>query len=221
MTEKIQSGPVKVVTMGDSLTQGGAPPEHRHGNKSQFQWFAYRYLKEHGIDADIWNLGIGGQTIGQIVARIPPALPADVVTVMGGTNDVWHFAAAMAGFESEIVDGIIEEHVRGIGTVRSHPGCKHARVIICSLPPMGNVKTLTRAMLDAVNDANARIEALCKKEGVIFCDVNKAMRGDEVDMFARPELVLPDGVHFTEAGNQACGEAIARCVEAALKSKPC
>jgi lysophospholipase L1-like esterase len=217
MAEKNRSGPFKVVTMGDSLTQGGVPPEHRHGNPGQYQWFAYQYLKEHGIDVDIWNLGIGGQTIGQIVGRIGPALPADVVTVMGGTNDVWHFAETMAGFENEIVEGIIDEHTRGINVIRSHPGCKKTRVILCSLPPMGNVKTLTKAMLDAVNDANVKIEALCKKERAIFCDVNKAMRGDEVNKYARPELVLPDGVHFTEAGNKACGEAIARCILAILK----
>nr|MDO8083669.1 SGNH/GDSL hydrolase family protein [Candidatus Sigynarchaeum springense]MDO8118896.1 SGNH/GDSL hydrolase family protein [Candidatus Sigynarchaeota archaeon] len=217
MFEKNRSGPFKVVTMGDSLTQGGVPPEHRHGNPTQYQWFMYNFLKEKGIEVDIWNLGIGGQTIGQIVARIEPALPADVVTVMGGTNDIWHFAAAMAGFENEIVDGIIEEHTRGINIIRSHPGCKNTHVILCSIPPMGNVKILTKAMLDAVNDANVKIESLCKQERVIFCDVNKAMRGDEVNKYARPELVGPDGVHFTEAGNKACGEAIARCVAATVK----
>ncbi len=217
MAEKNRGGLFKVVTMGDSLTQGGVPPEHRHGNTTQYQWFMFKFLKAQGIDVDIWNLGISGQTIGQIVNRIDPALPADIVTVMGGTNDIWHFAAVMVGSENEIVEGIIEEHVRGINIIRSHPACKGTRVILCSLPPMGNVKTLTKAMVDAVNDANVQIEALCKKERAIFCDVNKAMRGDEVNKYARPELVNPDGVHFTVAGNQACGEAIARCVTAAWK----
>ncbi|MEX2683687.1 MAG: SGNH/GDSL hydrolase family protein [Candidatus Sigynarchaeota archaeon] len=217
MAEKNRSGPFKVVTMGDSLTQGGAPPEHRHGNPAQYQWFMYKFLKNKGIDVDIWNLGIGGQTIGQIVARIEPALPADVVTIMGGTNDIWHFAAAMTGFENEIVDGIIEEYARGINIIQSHPGCKETRVILCSIPPMGNVKMLTKSMLDTVNDANLKIEVLCKKKRAIFCDVNKAMRGDEINKYARPELVVLDGVHFTEAGNKVCGEAIARCIAAAVK----
>lgn len=203
--------------MGDSLTQGSPPPEHRHGNPGQYQWFMYDLLRSTGISADIWNLGIGGQKMGEIIDRIKSALPADVVTVMGGTNDVWHFAAAMVGFENEIVEGIIEEHVRGINIIRSHPGCKKTRVILCSLPPMGNVKTLTKAMRETVNNASVQIEALCKKEGTIFCDVNKAMRGDDVNKYARPELVNPDGVHFTEAGNKACGEAIARCIAAVLK----
>ena len=211
------NGSLKILTMGDSLTQGSPPPEHRHGNPGQYQWFMYGALRSAGIETDIWNLGIGGQRVGQIVDRIGSALPADVVTVMGGTNDVWHFAAAMVGFENEIVENILDEHTRGINIVRSNPGCKHTCVILCSIPPMGNVKTLTKAMFDTVNNANVEIKALCKKEGAVFCDVNKAMRGDEVNKYARPELVLPDGVHFTEAGNKACGEAIAKCIAAAVK----
>jgi lysophospholipase L1-like esterase len=211
------NGSLKIITMGDSLTQGSPPPEHRHGNPGQYQSFMYQLLRQEGINPDIWNLGIGGQKTGEIVSRIAAALPADVVTIMGGTNDIWHFANAMVGFEHEIVEGIVEEHERGMKIVRSHPGCKHSRVVLCSIPPFGDVKALTSRMLDTVNQANLEIEALCKKEHATFCDVNKAMRGDEVHKFALPELVVPDGVHFTVAGNKACGEAMARCIVALMK----
>ncbi|NMC05753.1 MAG: hypothetical protein GYA24_11100 [Candidatus Lokiarchaeota archaeon] len=218
MPDQKDRGLLKIVTMGDSLTQGGAPPEHRHGNTAQYQWFMYKFLKGQGMNVDIWNLGIGGQTIGQIVNRISPALPADVVTIMGGTNDIWHFIAAMEGHEEEIVDGIIEELTRGINVIRKDPGCKNTRIILCSIPPFGDVKTLPKNGFDTLNKTNLFVEQLCKKEGVIFCDVNKAMRADDKAKFARREFVVPDGVHFTPAGNQACGEAIARCIAVAVKT---
>jgi lysophospholipase L1-like esterase len=217
MSDTEQRGLLKVVTMGDSLTQGGVPPEHRHGNTTQYQWFMYKFLKDQGIGVDIWNLGIGGQTIGQIVNRISPALPANFVTIMGGTNDIWHFIAAMEGHEDEIIDGIIEEITRGIHMVKNNPACKNTRTIICSMPPFGEVKTLPNSAFGTLNKTNALVEQLCKKEEAIFCDVNKAMRIDDRMKFARQDLVVADGVHFTVAGNQACGEAIARCIAAAVK----
>nr|MDO8109302.1 SGNH/GDSL hydrolase family protein [Candidatus Sigynarchaeota archaeon] len=203
---------LKLVTMGDSLTQGGVPPEYRIENPNLYQSFLHRYLKKEGIDVDIWNLGIGGQTIGQIVSRLAGGLPADIVSILGGTNDVWHFFAAMKDHEHEIVEGIIEELTRGIEIVKAHPACKDTIVIICSLPPVGNVKTVLPGMIDTVNQANVEIEALCAQKGVIFCDVNKAMRAEDEKKYAKPQLVVLDGVHFTPEGNKACGEAIARTI---------
>ena len=42
---------------------------------------------------------------------------------------------------------------------------------------------------------------------VVYCDVFAAMADN--DGYARSELVVPDGVHFTIKGNQTVGETIA------------
>ena len=211
---------IKVVTMGDSLTQGGVPPEYRIENPNLYQAFLYQYLKNNaGINADIWNLGIGGQTMGQIIARVPTGLPTDIITILGGTNDIWHFLDAMKGYENEIIDGIIEELTSGIKVIKAHPGCKNTIIIACSIPPVGDVKTAPLKMADTINLANQKIEALCKATNVRFCDVNKAMRTNDAKKHAIKELVVADGVHFTPAGNKACGEAIAKCISNLMKGK--
>src|SRR5271157_4501054 len=210
---------IKIVTMGDSLTQGGVPPEYRIDNPNVYQSFLFQALKKDGISADIWNLGIGGQTLGQIVSWIHTGLPTDVITSLGGTNDIWHFLDALKGFENEIIDGIIEELTNGINIIKAHPGCKNTTIIACNIPPVGDVKTVPLMMADTINQANQKIEALCKKAGVRFCDVNKAMRSNDSKKHAIKELVVADGVHFTPAGNKACGEAMARCITSFLKGK--
>jgi lysophospholipase L1-like esterase len=214
-----QSKTIKIVTMGDSLTQGGVPPEYRIDNPNLYQSFLFQALKKEGISADIWNLGIGGQTMGQIISRVPSGLPTDIITIMGGTNDIWHFLEAMKGVENEIIDGIIEELTSGIKTIKAHPGCKNTIIIACSIPPAGDVKTVLPIMVDTINQANQQIEALCKTTNVHFCDVNKAMRSNDPKKHAKKELVVADGVHFTPAGNKACGEAIARCIANLMKGK--
>lgn len=210
---------MKIITMGDSLTQGHPPPEHRAGNPAKFQSYMYDHLVKKGIEADIWNLGIGGQLIGQIVHRIEPALPADIVVIMGGTNDVWRFAAIEDDIIDEVVEGIMEEIAYGINVVKKHPGKKNCKVLLCSIPPFGDVETVDIRMLHAVNKTNLEIQESCQgNENVFFCDVNAAMRLDVPEKYAKPDLVIADGVHFTFAGNKACGEAIARCIAGLVKS---
>lgn len=193
---------VKIVTMGDSLTQGGAPPEYRIENPNLYQAFLYQSLKKEGINADIWNLGIGGQTMGQIISRVRSGLPADIITIMGGTNDIWHYLEAMQEHEDEIVDGIIEDLMSGIEIIKAHPGCKNTIIFVCSIPPVADVKTLLPIMIDTINQANQKIEGLCKKMKVRLCDVNKAMRSNNPKKYANKELVIADGVHFTPSGNK-------------------
>ncbi|MFX0102252.1 MAG: SGNH/GDSL hydrolase family protein [Candidatus Hodarchaeota archaeon] len=204
---------MKVITIGDSLTQGNPPPEHRAGNSGKYQSYTHAYLKEKGIEVDIWNLGIGGQLIGQIVNRIKPALPADIVVIMGGTNDVWRFAAIEDDILDEVVEGILEEFIYGLEVVKSHPDSGSSKIILCSIPPFGDVGTVDIRMVNAINKTNAEIQDLCEKnENVFFCDVNAAMRLDVPEKFANSKFVVADGVHFTFSGNKACGEAIAKCI---------
>jgi lysophospholipase L1-like esterase len=77
---------VRVVALGDSITKGvraGVRPEET------FASLAERALKADGLDAEVVNLGIGGERTDQALERLDPvgALRPRVVTVMYGTND--------------------------------------------------------------------------------------------------------------------------------------
>ncbi|MHA1679984.1 MAG: SGNH/GDSL hydrolase family protein [Promethearchaeota archaeon] len=202
---------IVIATFGDSLTQGNPPPEHR-GNPGKYQSHMHDYLVNAGYEVDIRNHGIGGQLVGQVVNRIKAILPVDVVTIVAGTNDIWHFSLAGEGIEEEIKEAIIEELELAISIIREHPDGERITLILCSIPPFGNVKGLAPVMFKCIRETNAEIEKLCARESIPFCDVNKAMRLDGPDMYANLEFVVADGVHFTPAGNEACGLQLAKCI---------
>jgi lysophospholipase L1-like esterase len=211
----------KIVTIGDSLTQGNAPPEFRSPEQdNKFQAFLYRYLKAElkNADIDIWNYGIGGQIIGEIIARVASTLPADIVIIMGGTNDAWRYSHDEE-MREDVVAEIIEQLGRGLDAIRSNPKGTTTMVVACSVPPVADKKTLDPGIHETINIANEKIAAFCEQSNIFFCDVNEAMRlADSPEKYADPDLVVPDGVHFTPAGNKACGEAMGKCVAAIIKS---
>src|SRR5262249_50379800 len=76
----------RVVALGDSITKGvraGVRPEET------FAALAERALKADGIDAEVVNLGMGGERTDQALKRLDAVSGhrPRVVTVMDGTND--------------------------------------------------------------------------------------------------------------------------------------
>ncbi len=79
--------PVRIVTLGDSITKG-----YREGVKPEETFSAYleASLKKRGIDATVVNVGIGGERTDQALARLEKDVIAarpKFVTIMYGTND--------------------------------------------------------------------------------------------------------------------------------------
>src|SRR4051812_9569284 len=80
------AGVVRVVALGDSITRGvrpGVRPDET------FASLAERALRADGIDAEVVNLGVGGERTDQALKRLDAVgeLRPRVVTVMYGTND--------------------------------------------------------------------------------------------------------------------------------------
>lgn len=84
---KAEGPKVKVVTLGDSITRGARP-----GVKADETFAAGLQvaLRKNAIDAEVVNVGIGGERTDQALKRLKAAVieqkPA-VVTIMYGTND--------------------------------------------------------------------------------------------------------------------------------------
>lgn len=79
--------PVRIVTLGDSITKG-----YREGVKPEETFSAYleATLKEKGVAAEVINVGIGGERTDQALARLEKDVIAkkpQFVTIMYGTND--------------------------------------------------------------------------------------------------------------------------------------
>ncbi len=199
---------VRIATIGDSLTQGNPPPNFRHSGT--YQHWMKEWLNKAGIRTSITNWGIGGQVSHEIALRIPQTIPTDILVIMGGTNDVWRYSAFDDEMSAEMADDVVEQLASGAKSANlgREGGAKH--IILCSVPPFVKVLTAPRDAQKNVIRVNAGIKDLCAKEGYHFCDVNAAMCLP--DGTGDPKKHLADGVHFTPAGNQACGEAIAKCI---------
>jgi lysophospholipase L1-like esterase len=206
----------KIATIGDSLTEGNARGAVLSENPSlpnTYQHYLFHRLKSHGIQTEIWNWGIGGQVISQICDRLDSVAPADVVLCMGGTNDTWRFSESVEGVEDEMSEDIIDWYQRSIPRLMNKHeelGLPRPLLIINAIPPIGNVKSIPKNMQNCILNVNRDLAKFVKElnnPNVKFFDIHTAMAGS--DRYMRPGLTVLDGVHFTELGNQTCGEAMA------------
>lgn len=215
---------VKISTIGDSLTEGGVRGAIISDSKTVipmcYQSWTYNWLKAKGLSVEIRNYGIGGQIVNEICGRfeITVSLPTDYIVTMGGTNDLWRFSDTAPNIEVEIAEDIIEKYHMAIPKaikLQQDKGLPAPTVVVCSVPPFGNVKNLPKNVQTAVKYVNSELEKMVivwKNPSIIFCDMHKAMRNDK--FFMRDGLAILDGVHFTLEGNQTCGEAIAQVIYA-------
>ncbi len=199
---------VRIATIGDSLTQGNPPPNFHH--PGTYQHWMKGWLKKASIRTSITNWGIGGQVSHEIALRVRQTIPTDILVIMGGTNDVWRYSAFDDEMSTEMSDDVVEQLANGASTAKLGEEGGVKNIILCSIPPFVKVPTLPRDAQKNLTRINAGIKGLCAKEGYHFCDVNAAMHLP--DGTGDPKNHLNDGVHFTPAGNRACGEAIARCI---------
>lgn len=78
---------IKIVTLGDSITKGVRPGVEAD---ETFAACLQSELDELGIDAEVINVGVGGETVDRGLARLEEAVLAlnpGYVTIMYGTND--------------------------------------------------------------------------------------------------------------------------------------
>ncbi len=80
------NSPVKIVTLGDSITKGARPGVKR---EETFAHLLQKRLQKEKIEAEVVNVGIGGENTRQALARLGKilALKPRLVTIMYGTND--------------------------------------------------------------------------------------------------------------------------------------
>jgi acyl-CoA thioesterase-1 len=80
----LDTGPVRIVALGDSLTSG-----HRLPQADAYPSVLQRELKKEGVDAVVINHGVSGDTSAGGVRRLPQALAdrPDILILAIGIND--------------------------------------------------------------------------------------------------------------------------------------
>jgi lysophospholipase L1-like esterase len=142
------------------------------------------------------NRGISGQTTAQMVVRFHPDvvdLKPAVVVILAGTNDV-------AGNTGPMTPEMTMDNFRAMVEMAR---ANDIKPVIASIPPAGDFPW--KQGLDPapkIRALNARLEAWCKSEGIVWVDYYSALADEHGAM--KPGLSI-DGVHPTAAGYALMG----------------
>lgn len=139
-------GPVKLVVLGDSLSAGyGLPGQDAFPAKLGVA------LKARGIDAEIINAGVSGDTASGGLGRLDWSVPdgTDAVIVELGAND------ALRGISPELTRTALD-------TILTKLKARHISVMLAGMQAPRNMGA------DYVRDFDAIFPALAQAHGVIY-----------------------------------------------------
>ncbi|MFW5881355.1 MAG: arylesterase [Roseicyclus sp.] len=189
---------VRVIALGDSLTQGFGLAEEE-GFVPQLQ----AWLRERGVEAVVENHGVSGDTTAGGLARIGWALSpeADALIVALGGNDL------LRGIPPETaranLDGILAE-----AEARDLP------VLLVGLQAPGNYGPEYKAAFDAMYPELAEEYDALHAESFL-APLSEAAETDRDGALAR--YMQPDGIHPNAEGVAVIVEALGPAVEALIE----
>ncbi|MBU7600875.1 SGNH/GDSL hydrolase family protein [Streptomyces sp. P38-E01] len=179
------------VALGDSFTEGMS--DHAPVGDGYRGWadlLAAR-LADRAEGVRYANLAVRGKLIGQIVEdQVPPAaaMNADLVTLVGGLNDVLRPSCDMAR-----VRGLLEEAVSTLA-----PSCGQL-VLMRSPGRQGPVLERYRPRMEELFDF---IDKLAAEHGALVVDLYAA------GALSDPRLWYEDRLHLTTEGHRRVAEAV-------------
>lgn len=199
-----------LVTLGDSITQGGGAP-------GGYVWLMQKYLDAlyPGQHIRIGNAGISGHKSTDMAERFQRDVvdkKPDLITISVGVNDVWH------GFYDNhpLGDGPrgvpLETYRQKVeGMVEAGQKCG-ARVVVLSTTVIH--EDLENRENAKLHDYNAALKDLASKHGCAFVDLFGPF-AEEIRTYRKRagntvNLLTNDGVHMNAAGNQLMAYTILR-----------
>jgi len=184
--------PVKVVFMGDSITEGWL--------RADPAFFAAGWI----------DRGIGGQTTPQMVQRFRQdvlALKPRIVHIMAGTNDIAGNTGAITLAQTEANIRSMAEAARGAGI----------RVVIGSvLPARAFAWRKESRPAPAIIELNRWLRDYARSRGFTYADYHSAMAESDGGL---PLSLSTDGVHPNKTGYAVMDPIAAKAIRAAGTSR--
>jgi len=183
--------PIRLVVLGDSLTAGfGLPAD------AAFPVRLQKALKDQGIEVDMVNAGVSGDTTSGGLARLDWSVPegTQAVIVELGAND------ALRGIDPKIPRAALEQILKGLKA-------RNIAVLLCGMVAPPNFGSDYAAQFDAI------YPDLAKQFGVpLYPFFLQGVAGDT-------RLNQADGIHPTAEGVDLIVKAMLPSVEAFLGAK--
>ncbi len=168
------AGEKRVVFYGDSITDAWA-----------------QHADEFFPGKGYIGRGISGQTTPQMLVRFEQDvvhLKPAVVVILAGTNDI-------AGNTGPSTPEMIEDNFASMVAVAK---VNHIKMVIASILPADHYRWRPEVQpAEKIRAMNARLKALCEREGLVYLDYYAAMANANGGL--DPELAA-DGVHPTAKG---------------------
>jgi lysophospholipase L1-like esterase len=187
----------RYVAVGDSQTEGLNDGTELTGYRGWADRLA-EILAVHNPELRYANLAIRGRLAGQIHAeQTAPALAMepDLVTVMGGLNDVMR-----PGFDPDTVSAEIDAMISAFTAAR-------ATVVTFTFPDIAEIAPLVRRMRPRVLELNARIRDIARQHSAVLVDAF------EYTFTTDPRMWSRDRIHASPQGHARIAAATAHALD--------
>src|SRR6478736_335096 len=184
-----KAGPIGVLFLGDSITEGWAKAPHI--------WERYYGQWQPA------NFGIGGDQTQHVIWRIENGelngLNPKVVVLMLGTNNSGAWTAEQIAAADRKIVGMIRERL------------PEAKILLLAIFPRGPRKQRDgqpepwEQRMAVIRAANADLAKLDDGKMVRFLDINAHFLGNDGTI---PNIIMPDQLHPNAAGYQLWAEAM-------------
>jgi len=171
---------LRVVVLGDSLAAGLGLPK-----TEAFPAVVEELLRARGLDVEVINAGVSGDTTAGGLARIDWVLqkPAEVLVVELGGNDALR-GQPVANIEANLREIVRRGHAAG------------AEVVLLGMDVPTNYGP------DYATAFAAVYPRVAEEEGAVL------VKGFVRELVSDPELLQPDGLHPTEMGQRQLADAV-------------
>lgn len=186
---RAKSGPIGLLFLGDSITEGWAKAPHIWDH-----YFAPYQPANFGISGDqtqhvIWRIEQG---------EVDGIAPKVLVLMIGTNNTTWHTAEQIAAADRRIVELIRAK-------------LPETKILLLAIFPRGLDKNKegwinpSTFRMDKINAVNAELAKLDDGKMIRFLDINAKFLGQDGKI---PYGIMPDQLHPNAAGYQIWADAI-------------
>lgn len=205
-----------VLFQGDSITDAGREKEKELPNNPGSFGHGYAFLAASALlntlpenDLTIYNRGISGNKVYQLAERWQKDcidLKPDVLSILIGINDYWHFRDGK-------YDGTVEIYENDFRKLLQHTRTEFpdVKLVICQPFAVTNTRAVDETWVEPVKTFQVAAKKIAKEFNAIWVPYQEVF--DEAVKHAPATYWTADGVHPGMPGAQLMAEAWLRAVE--------